>query len=62
MLAALFLSACINPDFDATYSGFLFSCLAIRLLLVAMFVLLGGAGVLLGLGALGAGASGGSSH
>lgn len=38
MLAALFLAAFINPDFDMTYSGFLFSYLAIRLLLVAMYL------------------------
>lgn len=38
MLGALFLAAFINPDFDATYTGFLLSYLAIRLLLVAMYL------------------------
>jgi low temperature requirement protein LtrA len=38
MLAALFLAAFINPDFDATYYGFLASYLAIRLLIVAMYL------------------------
>ncbi|MDA0702956.1 MAG: low temperature requirement protein A [Proteobacteria bacterium] len=41
MLAALFLAAFINPDFDATYTGFLLSYLAIRLLLIAMYLRVG---------------------
>ena len=38
MLAALFLAAFIDPDFDATYQGFLAAYLAIRLLLVVMYL------------------------
>jgi low temperature requirement protein LtrA len=38
MLATLFLAAFINPEFDATYPGFLLSYLAIRLILVAMYL------------------------
>lgn len=38
MLAAVFLAAFINPDFDANYHGFLFSYVAIRALLILMYV------------------------
>lgn len=38
MLAAVFLAAFINPDFDAYYHGFLFSYVAIRVLLILMYV------------------------
>lgn len=38
MFAALFLAAFIDPDFDATYHGYLASYLAIRLLLIAMYL------------------------
>ncbi len=38
MLAAVFLAAFINPDFDPNYHGFLFSYVAIRVLLIFMYV------------------------
>ena len=38
MLAALFLAAFINPDFDSYYHGFLFSYVTIRGLLILMYV------------------------
>jgi len=38
MLAVVFLAAFINPDFDAYYHGFLFSYVAIRVLLILMYV------------------------
>ncbi len=38
MLAAVFLAAFISPDFDSNYHGFLFSYIAIRLLLIVMYV------------------------
>lgn len=38
MLAALFLAAFINTNFDATYLGFLLSYLVIRLILVVMYL------------------------
>jgi low temperature requirement protein LtrA len=38
MLAAVFLAAFINPDFDAYYHGFLFSYVTIRVLLILMYV------------------------
>jgi len=38
MLAAVFLAAFINKDFDANYYGFLFSYVAIRVLLILMYV------------------------
>ena len=38
MLAAVFLAAFINPDFDSYYHGFLFSYVAIRVLLILMYV------------------------
>jgi len=37
MLAAVFLSAFIDPDFDPNYHGFLFSYIAIRVLLIFMY-------------------------
>lgn len=38
MMAAVFLAAFINPDFDPNYHGFLFSYVAIRVLLIFMYV------------------------
>jgi len=38
MLAAVFLAAFINPDFDPNYHGFLFSYVAIRVLLILMYI------------------------
>ena len=38
MLGALFLAVFINPDFGATYVGFLLSYLTIRLLLIVMYL------------------------
>lgn len=38
MLAAVFLAAFINPDFDPNYHGFLYSYIAIRLLLIGMYI------------------------
>ncbi len=38
MLAAVFLAAFINPDFDSNYHGFLSSYVAIRALLILMYV------------------------
>ena len=38
MLAAVFLAAFINPDFDPNYHGFLFSYVAIRGLLILMYI------------------------
>ena len=38
MLAVVFLAAFIDPDFDANYYGFLFSYVAIRVLLILMYV------------------------
>ncbi|MBT3306138.1 MAG: low temperature requirement protein A [Alphaproteobacteria bacterium] len=37
MLAAVFLAAFVNPDFDSNYHGFLFSYVAIRVLLIFMY-------------------------
>jgi len=38
MLAAVFLAAFVNPDFDPNYHGFLFSYLTIRALSVVMYI------------------------
>lgn len=38
MLAVVFLAAFISPDFDANYHGFLFSYVAIRVLLILMYI------------------------
>jgi len=38
MLAAVFLAAFVDPDFDSNYHGFLYSYLAIRFLVIVMYV------------------------